>query len=228
MKLVFLGDSLTMGTYGGDWVQAVAESLPQHTIVNAGVGGDTVVNLLARVEPVLTTHQPDAMFVMVGGNDAVSYLMPDTRPYYRSTKQVKPDGIVTPQRFETDYRALLTTILAGRVQAFVGLGPTEYNAELVKARQAYNALARQVAEMLDVPVCDLETPFLPSTPIQREPVNLKFIQQIGRNMATNWQDFEGERARWGYTYTFDGMHLLPATALRMAEQVAVFLHTQGF
>ena len=53
MKITFLGDSLTWGGYGGNFVEYVADQLPDHTIVNAGVGGDTVINLLRRLDEVL-------------------------------------------------------------------------------------------------------------------------------------------------------------------------------
>ena len=43
MRIVFLGDSLTWGQYGGDFVAEVAKRLPEHETLNAGVGGDTVV-----------------------------------------------------------------------------------------------------------------------------------------------------------------------------------------
>ncbi len=226
MKIVFLGDSLTWGQFGGDWVAEVAKKMPEHDIINAGVGGDTVVNLLARLEGVLEDLQPDALFVMVGGNDVVSYAMPDTRAYYRSSKKVLPDGIVSPERFEATYRELLTALQLRRIQTFVGLAPTEYNATLIELKNQYNSLAKDVADALNIPTLDLATPFNPSQPVEREPVNLAFIQQIGQRVVTMWRDYEGERQKWGYTYTFDGMHLMPETAQQFAEIIVPFLHNQ--
>jgi len=223
MRLVFLGDSLTWGGYGGNWVDEVARLLPAIQIVNAGVGGDTVVNLQRRLPGVLEQHRPDALFVMVGGNDAVSYTMPAVRPYYRSSKGLQPDGIVSPDLFASTYRELLSELLLHHVQPFVGLPPTEYNAVLVEVRRQYNQLAQDVAQSLGVPVLDLATPFTPSNPIEREPVTMAFIREIGQRGASGWQDFEAERARFGYTYTFDGMHLLPETAPLFAEKIVAFL-----
>jgi lysophospholipase L1-like esterase len=228
MKIVFLGDSLTNGSYGGDWVAVVAQQLPKHEVINEGVGGDTVVNLAARLEKVLQKHSPDAVFVMVGGNDVVSHIFPDTRLYYKSSKKIAPDGIVAPERFATTYRELLTYLLLERVQPFVGLASTEYNAELVQERQRYNRLTREIAAGLAIPVCDLETPFLPTQPVQREPVTMKFIQEIGKRQSEGWHDFEVERAKYGYTYTFDGMHLMAETAPKFAALVVAFLKKHGF
>ncbi len=225
MNLVFLGDSLTNGSYGGDWVALVREALPQHTIINAGVGGDTIVNLLARLDAVLEQHTPDAIFVMVGGNDAVSYTMPDTRGYYRSAKKI-PDGIVTPELFRSAYRELLTALLLRHVQPFVGLAPTEYNQTLIEAKRHYNQIAREEATALNIPVCDLETGFIPAQPVERGPVTLAFIQEIGQRQASGWRDFAAARDAWGYTYTFDGMHLMPEAAPLLAERVIAFLKDQ--
>lgn len=225
MRIVFLGDSLTWGGYGGNFVQHVAQLMPQHEIVNAGVGGDTVINLLRRVESVIEDNEPDVMFVMVGGNDATSYRMPATRGYYRKAKQIE-NGIVTPDDYEAAYRDLLTQIQLNFVQVFVGLAPTEYSRELVEARSQYNEGARRIAESLNVPVLDLDAIFTPQNPIEREPVNLQFIQDIGSRASSGWNNFEEERLKWGYTYTFDGMHLLPATAQKFAQHIVSFLENE--
>jgi len=222
MRIVFLGDSLTWGGYGGDFVAQVAALLPEHTILNAGVGGDTVINLLRRVDDVVSEMLPDAMFVLVGGNDAVCYTTPAVRPYYRWTKKIE-NGIVTPDQFGTAYRDLLLSLQSNRVLALVGLPPTEYNADLVTARRLFNVRAREVAESLNVPILDLDSVFTPAEPISRPAVNMAFIREIGERGRSGWNAYEAERAQWGYTFTFDGMHLLPATASRFADLIVAFL-----
>jgi lysophospholipase L1-like esterase len=222
MKIVFLGDSLTWGGYGGNFVDEVAKEMPEHTIINEGVGGDTVVNLLRRVESVIEEHKPDAMFVMVGGNDATSYTMPATRNYYRKAKQLE-NGMVTPEEFETTYRELLHQIQLQHVLPLVGIAPTEYSKDLVKAKQSYNAIVKKLTEKLNIPLLDLDSPFTPAEPIEREATSLKFIQEIGEHVASGWDDFESERQKWGYSYTFDGMHLLPQTAIKFAKLIVPFL-----
>ncbi len=222
MRVIFLGDSLTWGGYGGNFVTHVVEQLPEHTIINAGVAGDTVINLLRRVDEVIAEHTPDAMFVMVGGNDAVSYLYPAVRPYYQSTKKLE-HGMVSPDDFTSAYRDLLQHIQLQFVQPLVGLAPTEYNSELVQLREIYHTRTREVAESLNIPMLDLAAAFTPQQPIQRAGVDLAFIRQIGERSRTGWNDYETERQKWGYTYTFDGMHLLPAAAEQFAEKIVPFL-----
>lgn len=222
MRIIFLGDSLTWGGYGGDFVAEVAKQLPEHEVINAGVGGDTVVNLLHRLEDDVLALDPDAVFVMVGGNDAKSYTMPDTRPYYRKAKALE-NGMVTPDHFEETYRELLYQLQTNYILPFVGLSPTEYSRDVVAAQHEYHRRTREVAESMNVPILDLDAIFTPQNPIEREVVTLRFIQQIGVNWRSGWSDFETERQKWNYTYTFDGLHILPKTAPEFAKYIVPFL-----
>lgn len=223
--IVFLGDSLTWGGYGGNFVDHVAQQLPDHTIINAGVGGDTVVNLLRRVDDVLDDYEPDVMFVMVGGNDAISYTQSETRGYYRHSKKLD-NGQVTPDDFATAYRDLMQKIQLRFVQPLIGLAPTEYNRDVVEAKRQYNDITRDIARSLNIPILDLDAMFTPENPIEREPVGMKFIIQIGERSGSGWSDFEAERQKWGYSYTFDGMHLLPQSAKKFADIIVDFLKKQ--
>jgi len=221
VKIVFLGDSLTWGKYGGDVVAEVAQRLPQHTIINAGIGGSTVLNLLNRLDPVLA-DDPDGTFVMVGGNDAISASQPETRRYYQQVQKV-PGGIVTPGQFAQTYRDLLTRIQLAHVLAWVGLEPSEYNPETFAAFQQYNALAREAAESLNIPIFDLMAHFAPGNVQPRPPLTQVEINLIGKRASSGWSDYEAERQRGGYTFTFDGLHLTPAAAATAAEWITTFL-----
>lgn len=222
MRIIFLGDSLTWGGYGGNFVQQVAEKLPDHDIINAGVGGDTAVNILRRLEDEIYNHQPDAAFLMVGGNDAVSHSMPQTRSYYKNAKNIE-DGKVTLEQYAQAYRAILTNLLSHRIMTGIGLAPTEYNAELIEVRKKYMRQAQSIANSLNVPILDFCEYFTVDEPVDRDPVNMAFILNIGKRSASGWDDYELERKRWGYTFTFDGMHLTPESAQRFANLLVDFM-----
>lgn len=221
MRIAFLGDSLTWGGYGGNFVDIVAELMPQHEIINAGVGGNTVVNLMRRVDEVIAL-EPDVIFVMVGGNDTVSYLYPQVRGYYRKSQKLE-DGFVSPELYESTYRDLLFHIQSQYIHPIVGIAPTEYNQELIEARKEYNTIARDVAASMNIPVLDFTEHFPTDNVPDMPPVNLKFIQQIGDRGASGWDDFEAEQQRLGYNFTFDGMHLTPQSAKQFANLIAEFL-----
>jgi len=221
MKIAFLGDSLTWGGYGGDFVAHIAEMLPDHQVINAGVGGNTVVNLLRRV-PDLIWQRPDIIFVMVGGNDCVSYTYPQVRGYYKKSQNLE-EGFVSPDEYASTYRDLLTEIQLHHIQPIVGIAPTEYNKDLLQARRVYNDLAREVAASMNIPLLDLTERFQAAHIPDRPAVSLKFIQTIGEHVASGWDDYETERQKYGYTYTFDGMHLTPEAAEQFAAEIVAFL-----
>lgn len=222
MKLIFLGDSLTWGQYGGDWVAEIARRCDKQEIINAGIGGNTVVNLLRRLDDDVIAHEPDGVFVMVGGNDAISYSQPQTRPYYKKSQQI-PDGVVTPDLFTTTYRELLTQLQVNHIQTWVALAPAEYSPTVVQHKKQYNAFAAEAARTFNVPVLDLMAHFAPAEIKDRPPITLNFIDRIGQRSSGGFDDFENERQREGYTFTFDGLHLTPDAAQTVASLVIDFL-----
>lgn len=221
MKIAFLGDSLTWGGYGGSFVADIQRRLPQHEIINAGEGGNTVINLLRRLETVLD-DEPDGVFVMAGGNDAISNIYPATRPYYKKAQAI-PDGFVSPEQYAQVYRDLLTQLHLRHTLAWVGLPPIEYSRELVEELARYNALAREAAEALNIPALDLLREFVPADIPERPPLALKDINRIGAHIQSGWSDYETTQQAGGYTFTFDGLHPMPESAARMAGIIIDFL-----
>lgn len=78
VSLVVLGDSLSAG-YGlsqeHTWVAELDRrwdnSHPDINIINASISGETTRGGLSRLEDVLERHQPDALFIELGGNDGL-------------------------------------------------------------------------------------------------------------------------------------------------------------
>ena len=222
MKIVFLGDSLTWGGYGGNFVEVVRRLLPEHEIINAGYGGNTVINLLRRLESDVLNRQPDGVFVMVGGNDAISYSQPKTRSYYRQAQDIE-SGFVSPEEFEAGYRDLLTQLQLAHVVTWVGLEPSEYNPTVTATLRDYNDRVSEIARTMNIPVLDLMAEFNPPVVPERPPLDIGFILTIGKRESEGWNGFEQAQRDGGYTFSFDGLHLTPASAERMGERIAEFL-----
>jgi lysophospholipase L1-like esterase len=78
-KIVFLGDSITaMGMSSFGYARQVGRGLEANgikvTIIGAGVGGNTSVNMLARMDSDVLAHKPDWMTLSCGVNDVYSNL----------------------------------------------------------------------------------------------------------------------------------------------------------
>lgn len=76
--VVMLGDSITEG---GLW----NEIFPQQPIKNRGIGGDTTTGVLARLEPLISSH-PAAIFLKIGTNDLTHG--PDRSVSYRQYREI--------------------------------------------------------------------------------------------------------------------------------------------
>jgi acyl-CoA thioesterase-1 len=69
--IVAFGDSLTHGTGANEdsAYPAVLASLTGHTVINAGVPGDTTTSALQRLPEVLAEYHPRLVLLCLGGND---------------------------------------------------------------------------------------------------------------------------------------------------------------
>ena len=224
MKLVFFGDSLTWGGYGGSYFNELKPLLPDHELINAGEGGNTVINLLRRLEDDVLSHEPNGVFVMVGGNDAISYSQPKTRQYYEQVQQI-PGGVVTPDQFSQAYRDLLTRLHLAHTLVWIGLPPIEANPTVVETTKQYNDLASESARALNISLLDLMTEFTPANLPERAPIDMSLILTIGARLKDGWNEFAKAQAEGGFTFTFDGLHFMPESAKRVAQRIAPFITT---
>lgn len=228
MKIVFLGDSLTQGTYGASYVNRVAAALHGHHFVNEGVNGDTSLNLFRRLDADVLAHQPNAVFIMIGINDALSCSEPGTAPYFRYVKGVR-GGRVTPISFRENLRAVLTRLIYAQIPVWVALPPVEYRPETVRALREINQYAAEVCAELHVPTLDLMAVMTPDAVPERPPV--KTLPGLWRNLTgrllLRLRGDEQLKSAGNFTYTFDGVHLTEAGAQQMADHIVQFLRTQG-
>lgn len=78
VSLMVLGDSLSAG-YGlsqaDSWVSEIARNWranhPELEIINASISGETTAGGLNRLPDLLDRHQPDMVFIELGGNDGL-------------------------------------------------------------------------------------------------------------------------------------------------------------
>lgn len=106
MKTMCLGDSLTAGNPGRSFVRYLPASWG---CVNRGIGGETLLGLLGRVE---RNPPPEGEMVIVetGGNDLLLPYMHENRPAWRSfVETIYRNGMrvsETEAEFESNYRRL--------------------------------------------------------------------------------------------------------------------------
>lgn len=72
--VLVLGDSIS-AAYGiareRGWVALLQEKLPEHTVINASISGETTEGGRNRLPALLARHRPDIVIVELGGNDGL-------------------------------------------------------------------------------------------------------------------------------------------------------------
>jgi lysophospholipase L1-like esterase len=73
LKVVFIGDSMLGGSWGGTNLQAV---FPQYIAMNEGIGGNTTAQMLARFQTDVVDLHPDAVLIWGSFNGLGAWLTP--------------------------------------------------------------------------------------------------------------------------------------------------------
>jgi len=66
-----IGDSLTHGNIGVNWVDQLRNEFPSDVFLNEGINGDVVWQVHQRLKPILKCN-PDIVILMIGSNDAMA------------------------------------------------------------------------------------------------------------------------------------------------------------
>jgi len=235
-RIIFLGDSLTEGIDGASYLALLEErvksaaALPGVQLINAGVGGDTVVNLARRVARDVVPLEPDWVIVFIGGNDHRTWLIRRTLPtratyytwrYFREQKRVR--GGISPRRFADGLRALVDQ-LALRTSARIALCTPTTVGESLHAYawhllDRYADATRSVASERGCPLIDLHAIFAAElAKLPRRRLMLRLMSPL-----IHGEDTEALASARGYQLTYDGLHFTRRGAALVADALYVWL-----
>lgn len=224
--LVCLGDSITQGGLGSDWVGELRERLGDRAlVVNAGVGGQVTWDLRQRLDEVARCR-PDAIILMTGSNDAVGALGGQWATFYEKGRPQAP----SEDWFAEQYDALVADLVALTPRLVcltlppLGEEPSG-QAEVIGRRQS--EAIRAVAAAHDVEVLDVHAAFLRMRP---DPTpGVPFMSGLAQFMA--WgiastlrhrilgQSWDAIGQRRGLTMTADTIHPNDRSAAAMLALV---------
>jgi len=153
-RIVCFGDSITAGKYP----EFLEEQHSDFQVLNAGVGGNTTGQGLARIEEDVLRHRPDVVLILFGTNDSV-LRSPGTYRTPLNTFQNNLETIVERCR-ALGAQPILGTLLPIISEPYYTRHPKEFyepegglEAILERYRQATLAVGRE----FKVPVVDLYT-----------------------------------------------------------------------
>lgn len=218
--LVCMGDSITRGRIGADWVESVRRRFDGKgwTVVNAGVNGEVVWNLRQRLDPIRALR-PDAVVLLVGTNDCMAADLPQRAAAYR-----KGNGL--PRVPDLDWSREQLQALLGEIR---GLSPedgapalaictipplgghADASGEVVVRR--WNEAVSELAGGADADLLDLHGALWPTAQRGGQPyegglatISARMLGAgAGKYVAARSWDAIGRRGGWGATV--DSVHL---------------------
>lgn len=237
-RIVFFGDSLTEGINGASYLRLLAERVRAERavaaveLVNAGVGGDTVVNLLRRMERAVVAQAPDWVVVFIGCNDCMTWqvrrsLLPAgvaARRYFRRHKHVRE--ALSPVRFRDGLR-ILVDALRERSAADIALCTPATIGESLTARpwrrlDRYAEVVRFVAAERGCDLIDVHAAFAEALASLPPRPRLALLRGL-RARALPPADYEAIARARGYRLVYDGLHLTHAGADLVATTIFSWL-----
>jgi lysophospholipase L1-like esterase len=116
--IVFVGDSITEGAGDderGGWTRRVEAWLRAGVrAIHAGISGNTIVDVLQRLDRDVLSHNPNVIVLAIGINDSRQYPVDGGR------------YALSPQDFSTGLVAFATRVKASKAPVFVvGLNPVD-------------------------------------------------------------------------------------------------------
>lgn len=222
MRIGFIGDSLTAGKPGSAYIARLRRAMPEHTLVNLGVGGDTVSSLLTRIRRRPMQEHLDIAFLWVGVNDIVETEAMPVRLICALRAQRPAVDLTT---FREDYVRTLE-VLAARASSVVAVSP------LLKGERADGVLNRRLGQIRDiireaaamrgdVSYCDLYDEMMAALDRSPGPDYVRAIPwRIVWDILTARSDaiIDRRSSGRGYHYTLDGLHLNSRGADWVAER----------
>lgn len=161
-RLICFGDSITQGTIGAAYVDALATELPGVEVINAGIDGDTTLNLARRIDTDVIGRRPSLVSIMVGLNDfGTAYGERLSRAYYRTLKKV-PIAIDIPT-YEALYAGLIMRLQQAHIPVVL-MTPTTLGEMPDTPGQmildGYVQVVHKLSMQLHVPLIDVRTAFV--------------------------------------------------------------------
>jgi len=180
--LVCLGDSITQGVLGADWVGGLRERLGDDAlVVNAGVGGQLTWDLRQRLDEVGRCC-PHAIVLLVGSNDAVGSLGGQWASFYEKGRPQAP----SEDWFAEQYGALVAELVAMAPRLVcltlppLGEDASGQAAAIVRRQ---NEAIRATAATHDIDVLDIHPAFLRLRPEAPRGSGVPFLGGLSPFMA---------------------------------------------
>jgi lysophospholipase L1-like esterase len=232
--VVLVGDSITHGRIGVNYVDMVEEQLEgeQFEFINAGINSELAWNNLQRVDEVIQCD-PDIVTVLIGTNDANSTLSPDAmRRYVKRMKLPRePDSswfreslILLVKKLKTETNAQIALL------SIPTIGEDLNHPAFIKSSEFSN-IVYEIAKETNVAYLPLhekmidflrDTPGTPTYPYEKYYIGIFKALMNRYLLRKNWDDI----AKYsGFSLHVDYIHLNTVGARMIADLICEFIQS---
>ncbi|KAA9340925.1 SGNH/GDSL hydrolase family protein [Adhaeribacter soli] len=218
MKILFIGDSLIRGSQGVNFVKQIAREHPDWQVENAGVNGETLNKIAARLKAKIAAGQVYDTIVLQGGTNDILLLEFNQKGFLfrQAYAHLRKQGHepLAPEAFDKQLRELLEYLQAHTAAKIVlitiGCINENLQAEQNAKRRIYNNIIRKTAAAFNSPIADPTVEI--DTILSQKQTRNYFLESF---FHTAWFDLVGcafgfadylSRKR-GLHLTIDGCHL---------------------
>ncbi len=237
--VVCLGDSITRGVGGFDWITELQARPRNHRfdLRNFGVDGDPTYSALQRLPSVIEAD-PDVVIVALGSNDIMCLVLENVRRLLTAQKRLPRDP--SPEWFEENLETIVSQLSektkakialvsaapmgeapnsADPVQHELNLRFAEYAEKTRALASRYDAAYLPLYETMRDLIADHPGKAATGLSFSHYYVNLFRQHALGREL-----DEIGERNGW--RYHVDGIHLNRRGGMLLAELVQDYLDAE--
>lgn len=160
-KVIFFGDSITRrGTEGGGYINQLdsicksENKSDEYQFIGSGVGGNTVGDLLKRVDSSVIQDSPDVVVIFIGVNDI------GHPPNLSVTERLDQFGdtyckLISVIRSKLTNVSIIMCNIASMNEAANNWNDTAYNGVNI-----FNKKIKEIASLQHVPLCDIRQAFV--------------------------------------------------------------------
>ncbi len=217
--VVFLGDSITHGKIGANYVDILQEEFQQYSMVNGGINSQLAYNALQRVDEVLRCS-PSKVFVLIGTNDANASLPENARMY--TVTQRLPQ---TPSRswYRQNLRSIVKSLQDHTDVYLISIPTIGENPRSLEFRRSteYAGVIREVSEEFDCGYVPFHEKMIKelgdgSSPYPFEKWNSMMVRGIVYRYLLG---YSWDKVGRGFRFHADYLHLNTEGARMLAELI---------
>jgi lysophospholipase L1-like esterase len=230
MKLLIVGDSITEGVTGVNYIDLLTRSHPELKVTNLGLGGDTLIGITNRLaEHIKENTDYDAIIIEAGHNDIIlPYFEHGELPFKITARAIEARGsypITDDEVFANQYDSLLKLVkkmvtIPVYITTLSCIGE-DLNMFTNKKREHYNHIIRNLAVLHHLTLIDVALKFEAylSFAMTNNYLMNDFFRAFVVDKSMSNQQLNHISAERGLHLTIDGVHLNEKGAEFYAEAI---------